>query len=100
MWIFHKNVSSIIHSFVHILYLSIGFYSFLFAHPILIVKNTHWFNEKKSSDSLTDTDFLNDVNRIQSSSSLQVLKHQLGILSKLYRNELQIRQSNTKEETV
>jgi hypothetical protein len=73
------------------------FYSFLFAHPILIVKNTHWFNEKKS---LTDPDLLNDINRTQSSSSLQVLKHQLNILSKLYRNELQIRQSNTKDETV
>jgi hypothetical protein len=73
--------------------LSLGFYSFLFAHPILIVKNPQWFNEKKNSDSLTDNDLLNDINRTQSSSSLQVLKHQLGILSKLYRNELQVRQS-------
>jgi hypothetical protein len=76
------------------------FYSFLFAHPILIVKNTHWFNEKKSSDSLTDSELLNDINRTQSSSSLQVLKHQLGILSKLYRNELQVRQSVTKEDNI
>ncbi|CAF0924621.1 unnamed protein product [Adineta steineri] len=66
------------------------FYSFLFAHPILIVKNPQWFNDKKNSDSLTDNDLLNNVNRTQSSSSLQVLKHQLGVLSKLYRNELQI----------
>jgi len=73
--------------------LCLGFYSFLFAHPILIVKNPQWFNEKKNSDSLTDNDLLNDINRTQSSSSLQVLKHQLGILSKLYRNELQVRQS-------
>ncbi|CAM4802181.1 unnamed protein product [Rotaria magnacalcarata] len=68
------------------------FYSFLFAHPILIVKNPHWFDYKKSSDSLIDNDLLNDVNRTQSSSSLQVLKHQLLILSKLYHNELQVRQ--------
>jgi hypothetical protein len=86
--------------FIHFLFESLGFYSFLFAHPILIVKNTHWFNEKKSSDSLTDNDLLNDINRTQSSSSLQVLKHQLGILSKLYRNELQVRQSINKEETI
>jgi len=76
------------------------FYTFLFAHPILIVKNAHWFNDKKSSDSLNDNDLLNDINRTQSSSSLQVLKHQLGILSKLYRNELQVRPSVNKEENV
>jgi len=78
---------------IYFILLSLGFYSFLFAHPILIVKNPQWFNEKKNSDSLTDNDLLNDINRTQSSSSLQVLKHQLGILSKLYRNELQVRQS-------
>ena len=64
----------------------------MFAHPILIVKNPHWFDDKKTSDSLIDNDLLNDVNRTQSSSSLQVLKHQLLILSKLYHNELQVRQ--------
>lgn len=63
------------------------------------MKNSHWFNDKKSSDSLTDAEFLNDVNRTQSASSLQVLKRQLSILSKLYRKELQIRQSNSKDET-
>ncbi len=82
------------------LFESLGFYSFLFAHPILIVKNNHWFNEKQSSDLLTDSELLNDINRTQSSSSLQVLKHQLGILSKLYRNELQVRQSVTKEDNI
>lgn len=85
-------------SFIEIL--PLGFYSFLFAHPILIVKNTHWFNDKKSSNTLTDPDFINDITRTQSAGSLQVLKHQLAILSKLYRKELQIRQSNSKEETV
>ena len=64
------------------------------------MKNTHWFNDKKSSNSLTDPDFINDITRTQSAGSLQVLKHQLAILSKLYRKELQIRQSNSKEETV
>ncbi|CAF0804073.1 unnamed protein product [Adineta ricciae] len=62
------------------------FYSFLFAHPILIVKNPQWFNDKKF-DSLDNTDTSN-----QSSNSIQVLKRQLHILSKLYRNELQVRQ--------
>lgn len=66
------------------------FYTFLFSHPSLIVKNPQWFAEKHASDTLNDNDLLNDV---QSSSSLAVLKHQLVVLSKLYRNELQIRQS-------
>jgi hypothetical protein len=80
--------------FFYSLRFSLGFYSFLFAHPILIVKNSHWFkNENNKSDDLTDNELLNDINRTQSSSSLQVLKHQLGILSKLYRNELQVRQA-------
>ncbi|CAF0937841.1 unnamed protein product [Rotaria sordida] len=91
------------HRFEHILCLNLNkthvdvpqewFYSFLFAHPILIVKNPHWFDEKKNSDSLIDNDLLNDINRTQSSSSLHVLKHQLSILSKLYHNELQVRQA-------
>jgi hypothetical protein len=62
-----------------------GFYTFLFSHPSLITKNPQWFK-----DTLNDTDLLNDV---QSSSSLAVLKHQLVVLSKLYRNELQSRES-------
>jgi len=56
--------------------------------------------KKKVSDSLTDNDLLNDIKSTQSSSSLKVLKHQLGILSKLYRNELQVRQSVNKEENI
>jgi len=66
------------------------FYTFLFSHPSLIIKNPQWFTEKNNSDTLNDNDLLNDV---QSSSSLAVLKHQLVVLSKLYRNELQARQS-------
>jgi hypothetical protein len=54
------------------------------------MKNPQWFTEKNNSDTLNDNDLLNDV---QSSSSLAVLKHQLVVLSKLYRNELQPRQS-------
>jgi hypothetical protein len=78
----------------------VGFYTFLFAHPILIVKNPHWFNDKTNSTSLTDNDLLNDVNRTQSSSSLAVLKHQLVVLSKLYRNELQIRPAGVKQNSI
>ncbi|CAF1347847.1 unnamed protein product [Adineta steineri] len=63
------------------------FYTFLFSHPSLITKNPQWFTEKNT---LNDNDLLNDV---QSSSSLAVLKHQLVVLSKLYRNELQTRES-------
>ena len=70
--------------------LSLGFYTFLFSHPSLIMKNPQWFTEKNSSDTLNDNDLLHDV---QSSSSLAVLKHQLVVLSKLYRNELQPRLS-------
>ncbi|CAF3025035.1 unnamed protein product [Rotaria sp. Silwood2] len=91
------------HRFEHILCLNLNkthvdipqewFYSFLFAHPILIVKNPHWFDEKKNSDSLIDNELVHDINRTQSSSSLHVLKHQLSILSKLYHNELQVRQA-------
>ncbi|CAF0782418.1 unnamed protein product [Rotaria sp. Silwood1] len=66
------------------------FYTFLFSHPSLIIKNPQWFTEKTNTDTLNDNDLLNDV---QSSSSLAVLKHQLVVLSKLYRNELQARQS-------
>ncbi|CAF0744716.1 unnamed protein product [Rotaria sordida] len=66
------------------------FYTFLFTHPSLIIKNPQWFTEKNNTDTLNDNDLLNDV---QSSSSLAVLKHQLVVLSKLYRNELQARQS-------
>jgi len=50
-------------------------------------------NDKTNSDSLTDNDLLNDISRTQSASSLAVLKHQLVVLSKLYRNELEVRQS-------
>ena len=67
-----------------------GFYTFLFSHPSLIMKNPQWFTEKSNSDTLNDHNLLGDV---QSSSSLAVLKHQLVVLSKLYRNELQARQS-------
>ncbi|CAF2533376.1 unnamed protein product [Rotaria sp. Silwood2] len=66
------------------------FYTFLFTHPSLIIKNPQWFTEKNNMDTLNDNDLINDV---QSSSSLAVLKHQLVVLSKLYRNELQARQS-------
>jgi hypothetical protein len=65
------------------------FYTFLFSHPSLIMKNPQWFTEKNT---LNDNDLLNDV---QSSSSLAVLKHQLVVLSKLYRNELEIRLSTS-----
>ena len=54
------------------------------------MKNPQWFSEKNASDTLNDNDLLNDV---QSSGSLAVLKHQLVVLSKLYRDELQSRQS-------
>jgi hypothetical protein len=54
------------------------------------MKNPQWFTEKNNSDTFNDNDLLNDV---QSSSSLAVLKHQLVVLSKLYRNELQARLS-------
>jgi hypothetical protein len=67
----------------------LGFYTFLFSHPSLIMKNPQWFTEKNT---LNDNDLLNDV---QSSSSLAVLKHQLVVLSKLYRNELQSRSSTS-----
>lgn len=53
------------------------------------MKNPQWFAEKNT---LSDSDLLGDV---QSSSSLAVLKHQLVVLSKLYRNELQVRPSTT-----
>ncbi|UJR37681.1 hypothetical protein I4U23_030376 [Adineta vaga] len=66
------------------------FYTFLFSHPSLVMKNPQWFSDKNSSDTLNETDLLNNV---QSSSSLAVLKHQLVVLSKLYRNELQVRPS-------
>ncbi|CAF1185720.1 unnamed protein product [Adineta ricciae] len=67
------------------------FYTFLFSHPSIIMKNPQWFADKNSSsDNLNDADLLNNV---QSSSSLAVLKHQLVVLSKLYRNELQARPS-------
>ena len=89
MLIFRKNVRFCLIEFLNGNYFSLsGFYLFLFAHPILIVKNPHWFTETKSSDLSID----NDMNRMQSSNSLQVLKYQLSILSKLYRNELQVRQ--------
>jgi hypothetical protein len=52
------------------------------------MKNPHWFTDKNDADSFNDGDFLADV---QSSSSLAVLKHQLVVLSKLYRNQLQAR---------
>jgi hypothetical protein len=64
-----------------------GFYAFLFAHPILIVKNPHWFNMKSSADILNDHDWLNDT----STNTVHALKQQLVVLSKLYRNELQTR---------
>ena len=67
----------------------LGFYTFLFSHPSLIMKNPQWFTEKNT---LNDNDLLNDV---QSSSSLAVLKHQLVVLSKLYRNELQSRSTTS-----
>ncbi|CAF1370201.1 unnamed protein product [Rotaria magnacalcarata] len=66
------------------------FYTFLFTHPSLIIKNSQWFSEKNNCDTLNENDLLNDV---QSSSSLAVLKHQLVVLSRLYRNELQARAS-------
>ena len=53
------------------------------------MKNPQWFTEKST---FNDNDLLGDV---QSSSSLAVLKHQLVVLSKLYRNELQARPSTT-----
>jgi hypothetical protein len=53
------------------------------------MKNPQWFTEKNT---FNDNDLLNDV---QSSSSLAVLKHQLVVLSKLYRNELQSRPSTS-----
>jgi hypothetical protein len=53
------------------------------------MKNPQWFTEKNT---LNDNDLLNDV---QLSSSLAVLKHQLVVLSKLYRNELQSRSSTS-----
>ena len=103
MWKFLRTVSVSLRVYLLILTISLslssGFYGFLFAHPILLVKNSHWFNEKKSSDSLTDADFLNDINRTQAVGSLKVLKHQLAILSKLYRKELQFRQPTSKDET-
>jgi hypothetical protein len=68
----------------------LGFYTFLFSHPSLIIKNPQWFTEKSNSNTFNDNDLLNDV---QSSSSLAVLKHQLVVLSKLYRDELQSRPS-------
>ncbi|CAF4108052.1 unnamed protein product, partial [Rotaria sp. Silwood1] len=52
------------------------FYTFLFSHPSLIIKNPQWFTEKTNTDTLNDNDLLNDV---QSSSSLAVLKHQLVV---------------------
>lgn len=66
------------------------FYTFLFSHPSLIINNPQWFTEKNDAQTLSDNDFLNDV---QSSSSLAVLKHQLVVLSKMYRKELQARAS-------
>jgi hypothetical protein len=54
------------------------------------MKNPQWFTEKNNSDTFDNNDLINDV---QSSSSLAVLKHQLVVLSKLYRIELQPRQS-------
>lgn len=55
------------------------------------MKNPQWFTEKNI---FNDNDLLGDV---QSSSSLAVLKHQLVVLSKLYRNDLQIRPTTTKK---
>ena len=93
MSIFRKSVShqSISFSFNHAYILLLGFYTFLFSHPSIIMKNPQWFADKNSSsDNLNDADLLSNV---QSSSSLAVLKHQLVVLSKLYRNELQARPS-------
>lgn len=95
MLIYHKNVSVMILDkkkffLLYITYFFPGFYTFLFSHPSLIIKNPQWFTDKNNSDTLNENDLLNDV---QSSSSLAVLKHQLVVLSKLYRNELQARQS-------
>ena len=68
-----------------------GFYTFLFSHPSLIIKNPHWFEEKSHSDTSNGTDVLN---KLPSSSGLAVLKHQLLVLSKLYQSELQTRSSS------
>jgi len=65
------------------------FYTFLFSHPSLIIKNPQWFTDKNSS---ADTNLLPNF---QSSNSLAVLKHQLVVLSKTYRNQLQVRSSST-----
>lgn len=52
------------------------------------MKNPQWFNEKSDALTFSDGDLLKDL---QTSNSLAVLKHQLFVLSKMYRNELQSR---------
>ena len=60
------------------------------------MKNPQWFTEKNDSDTLHEDGSLTDA---QASSSLAVLKHQLVVLSKLYRKELQAREpSPTKQQ--
>lgn len=60
------------------------FYTFLFSHPSIIIKNPQWFTNKSDADLLPD---------FQSSNGLAVLKQQLVVLSKSYRNQLQVRSS-------
>lgn len=50
------------------------------------MKNPQWFNEKSDVLTLTEND-------VQTTNHLAILKHQLVVLSKMYRDELQIRPS-------
>lgn len=58
------------------------FYSFLFAHPILVVKNEHWFQDTSMSDLVTN---------LNASTNLTTLKQQLTVIAKFYQNQLELR---------
>lgn len=55
------------------------------------MKNPQWFTEKVDENPLNESESSTDV---QKSNSLAVLKNQLAVLSKLYRNELEMRPSS------
>lgn len=55
------------------------------------MKNPHWFNEKIDENPLNESEKKVDD---QKSNSLLVLKNQLAVLSKLYRNELELRSAS------
>ncbi|CAF1306544.1 unnamed protein product, partial [Didymodactylos carnosus] len=90
---FNEALTAAVKRFEHILCLNLNrthvdipaywFYTFLFAHPHLIIQNSHWFENNSVMD-----DQLFDESDSTTNQNLHVLKRQLVVLSKWYKKEL------------